>query len=214
MKGVSEVQAAPLAQPALEMVLIRLIYASDLPDPADLLKQLKNGDFVPAGTGATAQKTNGAENTPQPQASLRAISGGQQNVQTSVPETLPQAQENPAPQSFRDLYALCDACGEIRLAADLYNCVHVVKYKPGHIEIRLVETAPADIVQRLHRTLPNITGERWQVSISKASGEDTLAEQDEAVRLQEIEAAKQHPQIESILKAFPGSQVKEIIKNG
>ena len=52
LKGLQEVQTAPNPQSAAEMVLIRLTYAADLPDPADLIKKIQNGagDVVGSST--------------------------------------------------------------------------------------------------------------------------------------------------------------------
>ena len=79
LKGLDEVRNAPNPQAAAEMVLIRLSYAANLPDPATLIKKIENGEgFSPAGgtapsTGTGASPTGGgaaATNTtaaPQPQ---------------------------------------------------------------------------------------------------------------------------------------------------
>ena len=53
LKGIGEVNAAPNPQKAAEMILIRLAYAADLPDPAELIKRLK--DNPPANTGPAPQ---------------------------------------------------------------------------------------------------------------------------------------------------------------
>ncbi|HEY0838175.1 MAG TPA: DNA polymerase III subunit gamma/tau, partial [Azospirillum sp.] len=42
LKGLGEVQAAPVPQQALEMIIVRLAYAADLPTPGDLIRQLQN----------------------------------------------------------------------------------------------------------------------------------------------------------------------------
>ena len=52
LKGLGEVNIAPNAQKAAEMVIIRLAYAADLPDPADLVKKLKSGGAMTAGAPA------------------------------------------------------------------------------------------------------------------------------------------------------------------
>lgn len=56
LKGLGEVNMAPNPQSAAEMVIIRLAYAADLPDPADLIKKIKNGEAVSASvvTGASS----------------------------------------------------------------------------------------------------------------------------------------------------------------
>jgi DNA polymerase-3 subunit gamma/tau len=48
LKGIEEVQTAPSAKQAAEMLLIRLAYVADLPAPAELVRSLANGG-VPAG---------------------------------------------------------------------------------------------------------------------------------------------------------------------
>ena len=50
LKGIQEVQAAPKAMAAADMVLVRLAYAADLPDPGDALALLRSGAALPAGT--------------------------------------------------------------------------------------------------------------------------------------------------------------------
>ena len=46
LKGLEEVQQAAAPLPATEMVLIRLIYAAELPDPAELVKKLQGKSAV------------------------------------------------------------------------------------------------------------------------------------------------------------------------
>ncbi|HIL28704.1 MAG TPA: DNA polymerase III subunit gamma/tau, partial [Micavibrio sp.] len=44
LKGLQEVNQAPSPQAAAEMILIRLAYAADLPDPAELIKKINSGE--------------------------------------------------------------------------------------------------------------------------------------------------------------------------
>jgi DNA polymerase-3 subunit gamma/tau len=54
LKGVEETQRAPAPLQAAEMVLIRLAYAADLPNPADLVRQLRDGPGAAAPGGGAA----------------------------------------------------------------------------------------------------------------------------------------------------------------
>src|SRR6202030_505122 len=49
LKGIEEVQAAPMPGQAAEMVLIRLAYVADLPVPADLVRALQTNPSPPSG---------------------------------------------------------------------------------------------------------------------------------------------------------------------
>ena len=63
LKGIAEVQAAPKPQLAADMVLVRIAYAADLPDPEEALKLLRGGGAttlaaqLPAGSPASAGST-------------------------------------------------------------------------------------------------------------------------------------------------------------
>nr|WP_246463168.1 DNA polymerase III subunit gamma/tau [Nitrospirillum iridis] len=52
LKGLGEVQQAPVPMQALEMVLIRLAYAADLPSPGDLVRKVMEGGDIVRGGGA------------------------------------------------------------------------------------------------------------------------------------------------------------------
>src|SRR4051812_28725111 len=48
LKGLAEVHAAPMPLEAAEMALLRVIHASELPDPASLMEKLASGEAVTA----------------------------------------------------------------------------------------------------------------------------------------------------------------------
>ncbi|CAN0442095.1 unnamed protein product, partial [Discosporangium mesarthrocarpum] len=61
LKGLGEAQVAPAALPAVEMVLIRLAHAAELPTPGDIVKRLQQEPATPAATSAApaAPSANG-----------------------------------------------------------------------------------------------------------------------------------------------------------
>src|SRR5207302_474354 len=60
LKGIEEVQTAPLPGQAAEMVLIRLAYVADLPVPAELVRTLSDGGGAPAAAVAAPSPALGA----------------------------------------------------------------------------------------------------------------------------------------------------------
>jgi DNA polymerase-3 subunit gamma/tau len=54
LKGLGEVNSAPLPLEAAEMALLRVIHASELPDPGALLGKLQSGEGLPAQAAASA----------------------------------------------------------------------------------------------------------------------------------------------------------------
>ncbi|MCD8563134.1 MAG: hypothetical protein LRY54_03625, partial [Alphaproteobacteria bacterium] len=59
LKGIGEVQVAPNPVTAAEMILIRLSYAADLPDPAELIRKLKEGGSFEGSINNGASRARG-----------------------------------------------------------------------------------------------------------------------------------------------------------
>ncbi|MBK6896070.1 MAG: DNA polymerase III subunit gamma/tau [Alphaproteobacteria bacterium] len=203
LKGLSEVHEAPNPQAAAEMVLIRLSYAADLPDPADLIRSLKDGQ-APASKTPAASPSH--EKATEPVATLAP------DIQTR--------DQSPAIETLQDMIALLETSREARTAGELYQYAHLVKleYKTegenpfGHLEFRLKPEASPKLAQNLGKTLQDITGQRWLISLSEKPGQPTLAEQKEHAEKQEIEQASRHPVITDILKIFPDARIIRVEK--
>ncbi len=54
LKGHGEVQSATLPREAAEMALLRIVHASSLPDPAELMRRIASGEALPAAPAAPA----------------------------------------------------------------------------------------------------------------------------------------------------------------
>lgn len=217
MKGLSEVQSAPMAQSALEMVIIRLIYAAQLPDPLDLIRKLEDGTLTTATNAAAVQTSTQAptqqDSAPNSQTHFKVHQGsGVQNTQAQALKQEPVPEESPisSPENLRDVYELCRQVGEIKLAVEVYHMAHLVSMKKGQIEIRINENAPADFTQRLTKTLYESTGNRWLISIAKQGGAPSLAEEEEAQKQKRLEQIKATPIVRDILNAFPGAEISDI----
>jgi DNA polymerase-3 subunit gamma/tau len=218
LKGLTEVQTAPVPLQAAEMVLIRLTHAADLPTPADLVRQIQNGggaanaDRPPAGGSAERPSATTAVASPLPASRTepndrpRAYAGG---GTTAVAQT-DTIEAAPAPDSFAAVVALLGARREAILQAHLKNNVHLVHFEVGRIEIRPDEHAPRTLANRLGALLSEWTGRRWVVAISGEPGEQTLAEQEAAADRRERAAVTAHPLVQAAMAAFPGATIEAI----
>jgi DNA polymerase-3 subunit gamma/tau len=206
LKGLAEVQAAPQPLAAAEMVLIRLMHAANMPDPADLVRRLTEGD----GAAVPAPRGNGDAGRSAPASAPRLQTQQQvapQPAPSSPPRSAPQAA---LPQSFGDVVALFHARREAILAAHLQNDVHLVQFEVGRIDFRPGERAPSNLPNRVAACLAEWTGRRWLVSVSAQHGAPTLKEQAAALAERQREEARQHPLIQAVLKAFPGATIDEV----
>jgi DNA polymerase-3 subunit gamma/tau len=243
LKGLQETQNAPQPRQAAEMVLLRLVYAGELPTPGDLVKQLKGeggggargaggGAASAGGGGGSAGGTSGGsgangQSAPQPaelagggQARAANGAGGATAERQRAPDPAPEptpaptarqqpepAPEAPQPQSFEEVVKLASEKRELKLAADLRNTVHLVRFEQGHIEIRPNANAPKDLAGNLGKRLSDWTGRRWVVSLSQDEGAPTLFEQEQQRRAEERARLLQHPKVQAVLETFPGAKL-------
>ncbi|MCB1532810.1 MAG: DNA polymerase III subunit gamma/tau [Alphaproteobacteria bacterium] len=213
LKGLGEVQSAPNPQSAAEMVIIRLAYAADLPDPKDLIKKLSEE----SGDAPAISTSSPSEPPPPPREKVSAAMGGGAATNAApAPEPQPQTQSIPetetAVHSLADVVSVLEGASEVLLAGQVYQYAHLVKFEQGRIEMRPAEHAPPKMTQDLGRVLSAVTNMRWVVSISGAAGAPTLAEQAEAARQQEVSNILQMPVMKEVMEVFPEAELVDIIE--
>jgi DNA polymerase III subunit gamma/tau len=213
LKGVGEVETAPDRRAAAEMVLIRLCYVSDMPLPGDLMRRLI-ASRVPGAGGAASDVAPGggglatANTSPSGGGMIRATAHG-----TALAEARPAAvpaPSGPVLATFRDVAALVKDQREAMLHAHLLHSTHLVRFAPPVIELRTEPDAPRDLAPKLAALLSNVTGARWTIALSTATGEATLAEQGSAADAVRREEAADHPLIRAIMEAFPGARIDSV----
>ncbi len=243
LKGVGEVESAPDRRSAAEMVLIRLCHVSEIPTPGDLVRRIMAGGVPPApagggmapsggsgsavppgpAIGAGTQAGPGASGAPMGNSPTmssggpaRAVAGGG-SVMALAAEMAPTAMSQPAmPRlgSFREVAALVAERREAMLHAHLVHSVHLVRFAPPVIEIRTRPEAPRDLSSKLAALLTEVTGARWTIAVSTATGEPTLAEQGVAADQARRVAASDHPLVRAIMDAFPGARIDSVHDSG
>ncbi|WP_044558633.1 DNA polymerase III subunit gamma/tau [Azospirillum sp. B4] len=233
LKGLGEVQQAPVPMQALEMVLIRLAYAADLPTPGDLVRKVMEGG-VPAGapTGGGGGNGGGAPMGGGAMARGMALSSGTSNgggapmavlrgglagavkaapVAAPAPVAEPVPELPPAdPKSFREVAELFGARREGMLQGNLLSMVHLVKFEPGLIELRPTAMAVPNLAGRVGQLLTEWTGRRWIVTVSGAPGEPTLSDQDKAAENRTRDQAAASPLVQALMAAFPGARMTAV----
>ena len=226
LKGIQEVNAAPSAKPAFEMVLLRIAYAAGLPTPAEAIAQLRSG----APNAAPPQARAEPKPAPRPAAEERpapppAPPAAEADAAEMLEEAAgpPPAPEAPAPESspppapqpveladFDAVAALFEERREPRLHSHLVRDAHLVSFEPGHIALRLGERAPPDFAAEVAKRLTRWTGTPWTVSAVEEGGGATLAEQHEDARRDLFERARQHPLAQRTLEIFPDAAIADI----
>ena len=209
LKGLNEVNYAPVPQKAAEMVVIRLAYAAELPDPAELIKRIKDGNVVmtsapqpTAPSGGGSYQTVNIASGGGPTASAAAL-----KVETAVA---------PAPiteiASIADMQAVLMQSGHVALASHIYLYVHPVKLEEGRFEFRPEPEAPQNLAQDLTIALKAATGKRWMVSVSTAPGEMTMSQSAKAAKDARFDKMRSNPLVKQVFDIFPDAELKAIHK--
>ncbi|POF34032.1 DNA polymerase-3 subunit gamma/tau [Roseibium marinum] len=86
LKGVQEVHAASKPLAAADMVLVRLAYAADLPDPGDLMEQIRSGrNPLEGGAPQGGAPSGGAPSSGAPAGGGAPTGGGAQAMAVGMP---------------------------------------------------------------------------------------------------------------------------------
>lgn len=234
LKGTREVDMAPNRKAAVEMVLIRLCYVSDLPSPDELIKQIKNGGGTPqmGGGKPPAPASPSASSTASLSASVQgggdaflyavgqnsAVSSGYSQGEVAQAYAVPEVQEEAEPahkkttwQTWREVVVFVKEKQERLLHAHLRNLVHLVKFAPPMIEFRVEDKAPNNLAQQLSKLLNTYSTQRWTIVLSQHQGEPSLMEQEAIQAEADLKEVGQDPFILGILKIFPGAKLGNLV---
>ena len=176
LKGLQDIQRAPLPDQAAEMVLIRAAYMADLPTPLELLS------LEPKGS----------------------------EVSGAAPKPPVQAQALPCPKTFEDITKLVYDRKEMILYNHLLKSVKCVGVEGTTLTLHLLKDAPSKIAADLSGKLTTWLGTPWTVLISDQEKGETLAETHQARKTTLTEECKDHPLVQSVLHAFPGSEITNV----
>ncbi len=179
-KGYEEVARSPLPNQAVEMVLIRLAYLSDLPSAEDLLKLTSGGN---SGGSMPTPRAAASQATPTPTVAAQSVD----------PIT-----------SFQDLLRFVAQAREPILYSHLMQDVHLVSFDVGSLVIRLGTKAPANLPTQLEAILSRQTGQTWSVATTTDIGADTMVDQNKKHVQQLEDSALEHPFIKEMMVQFPG----------
>lgn len=191
-KGYEEVSHSPLPNQALEMVLVRLCYISDMPSVEEIVQSLQSShtDKVRSVTPAPTFSPPPPSPPLQPQKTVESI--------VTSPEM---------PQSFQEMVKLIENAKEPLLYSHLLHDIHLVSFNPGHLTIRLSSHAPQNFPQSLQAILIKITKNPWKIDVVTTGGNATMVEQKQEHEQKKTEESLNHPVVKEIMAAFPKATV-------
>ncbi len=201
LKGLAEVQAAPVPLQAAEMALLRLIHASSLPDPSDLVRRLTEDS---AGETGRADPAAPAAAAPAPHTVLVAAAPVREPVPAPVDAGADRA---PFPLSYPDLVALFRDRTEPRLAHILSDELRLVSYAPPEMVLARRGGNDPELATVLTRRLSDWTGSEWQIRLVADGGAATLREAEVASDAARRAAARADPIVSALFDHFPDAEL-------
>jgi DNA polymerase-3 subunit gamma/tau len=180
LKGHDEVKSAPDPLVAAQMALLRVMHASDMPDPGTLMRKIE--DLASRPAAAPAQQGGEAGASPSP-------------VARGAPkwEALVERIEH----------------HHIGLGSRLRMQVRVVELAEGHLRYAQAPEFNDDLEPELRKVLLEMTGDRWVLERCNEQGIPTLVEQAETQKRAAQAAIRSDPLVEATLAAFPGAALVE-----
>jgi DNA polymerase-3 subunit gamma/tau len=196
LRALDEVRRAPNPADAVEMAIVRLAYAADLPGPEEALKALRDGEPMPGGVAPRGPSGGGG--------------GGGGGASAQLAARPIAAPALPDPQSFEAVVALIGEKREVGLQMDVQRYVRPVAFKPGAITYESIEGAPFDLARKLASRLKDWTGRTWLIAANGQGGGETMIEIDRRKRGEERAEIEADPFVMAVMGAFPGAKIGEI----
>jgi DNA polymerase-3 subunit gamma/tau len=194
LKGLTEVQTAPVPLQAAEMALLRLIHASDLPDPGELARRILEGGEA----ALPADAARGATPPPTAPAAMMAAPA------TATPSY------QPLPATYEALVALFRERTEPRLAHLLNDELRLVDYQPGSLTLAHDQRHSREQLLMIGRRLTEWTGHDWTVALVTDGGGPTLLETERREEAERRAAASEDPVVAALLTRFPDAELADV----
>ena len=188
LKASEEIKNSFNPDSALEMVVIRMAYVSDLPTPEEIIKNIDSND--------KSKKKNITK-------------------QSTKEESLSHKNENKTSSSrihsFEDIIEVAGKNKNLILKKFLQEDVRLVSFEIGHIDIN-VESGNEDIIKELIAKLYEWTDQRWIINVSMKKGDDTIIEKQKQKQDDIITEFSNSDEMKKVLEAFPDSEITSVNK--
>ena len=195
IKGLGELQVAPVQIDALEMILIRIAYSASLPTPYELLNDVKKNSNLSLSRPAAA-----ATSAPAP-------------VFRAAPAAEPDSELSNTPkfQAFDRLTDLVNYLDQKKMPLAEYalkNDVSVSEFSNGFIKMTVSEKIHPDFILNLHKILTEATGLTWKIELSRGALGVTLADLERAAEEEEKRNIMEYPLVKAIMAEFKGAKIE------
>ena len=205
IKGMVELQIAPVQIDALEMILIRVAYSANLPTPFELLNDVKKNSSL--GSSRPFETAAGApQNAPAPAPAMPA------RVETPRSDTAAAPLSSGIFKSAEDLVAYLEANRKMLVSYALKNDVTVHEFSDGFIKMTISDKIHPDFIMNLHKILTEATGKEWKIDILRGHLGETIADRERAKTEEDKRNIMEYPLVRAIMAEFKGAKIETLTR--
>ncbi len=184
LKGHEEVRQAPDPLVSLQMALLRVLHAAELPDPGKLAKKI--AEMASQTPGPATPSMTGSDT--------------------------PSAEANSAPSGALDWSALVeevDRAGKMHVAELMRSRVRVIELGPDRLIYQQADEFPDDPGPEIRDALFQIRRRRWHVEKGNGDAQPSIREQEQAKANAVRESILSDPLVKATFEAFPDAELIE-----
>ncbi|MFL0356983.1 DNA polymerase III subunit gamma/tau [Erythrobacter sp. GH1-10] len=184
LKGHEEVRQAPDPLVSVQMALLRVLHASELPDPGKLAKRIEELANSAPTPGAGASGDRGGATAYSPSPSTGSL-------------------------DWAELVDKVDNAGQLRVAQMMHDRIRVIELAPERLVYEQADSFSDDPAPDIRDALFKVTGRRWQVEKGYGQANPSLREQSEAEANAARERILSDPLVRATFEAFPDAELIE-----
>lgn len=191
IKGIGELQIAPVQIDALEMILIRVAYSASLPTPMELLNDVKKNSNL----GASLPTARDARPSASP------------SLTTQVSENNSASASYVSFNQIGDLLSYLENKKQLLVEYALKNDIAIREFSNGLIKMNISEKIHPDFILNLHKILTEATGITWKIETLSGTMGTTIADQEKAAAEEEKRNIMEYPLVRAIMTEFKGAKI-------
>ena len=205
IKGIGELQVAPVQIDALEMILIRVAYSASLPTPYELLNDVKKNSSL--GSSRPFEAAAGApQNAP---VSVPAMSA---RVEAPHPDTATTPASFGMFKNAEELVAYLETNRKMLVSYALKNDVTIHEFSDGFMKMTVSDKIHPDFIMNLHKILTEATGKEWKIDILRGHLGETIADRERAKTEEDKRSIMEYPLVKAIMAEFKGAKIETLTR--
>ena len=209
IKGISEINMAPSAVEALEMILLRVAYSASLPTPYEILNEVKKNSDL-AGTSSVY---SGQSSLLQNSAAAAPVSVPPSGTEKKNDLTATvSAGETSGFNTVEDFLHYLEGTKKALIEYSIKHDVCIREFSDGHIAMNIAPAIHQDFIMNLHKLLSEATGRQWEIEIIKGDLGETIADKEKSAAEATKKNVSEYPLVKKILEEFKGAKIETVIR--